>query len=143
MEFSPIWSTITTEINKSVPWFCLFSVILPKDLSCWHALNYNDIFLCNTPAWFHYEVNVLALGKFSPVLGLVIFTCLGLIPKKRQEIEFGFMKFHCSPQKQSSGVAFSKRSWLKLGSSGLSLLTFSHFQWSPEVRQDPELWYSC
>lgn len=41
------------------------------------SLNYNNTFLCNPPALFHYKVNALALA-----LGLVLFIFLRLVVSK-------------------------------------------------------------
>lgn len=86
-ELSP--STVTTEINKSVPCFCLFSGILSKGfvLLTWLLIT----FLCNSPALFHYKMNALALRKTNLALGLVLFIFLRLTISKNikgQSLDF-------------------------------------------------------
>lgn len=93
-------------------------------------LNYNNTFLCNPPALFHYKVKALALA----LLGLVIFIFLRLSAKSQKDRVWAFL-FHCLPHRQLSGDVLFKRSGLKLGSFGLSLLslTFSEVLTSEKV----------
>lgn len=79
-KFFPIWSACNNWNKQISPMILLIfwdspKGIYPVDMD----FNYHDTSFCDSPALFHYKVNVPALGKMSHILGLILFTYLGRI----------------------------------------------------------------
>lgn len=72
------------------------------------SLNYNNTFLCDPPALFHYKVNALALRKSNLALGLVTFTFLRLIVSKIITGEFGLLYSTVSFRSSLLGMSYSR-----------------------------------